>query len=836
METGIISIYNASRALNINKEMFDYITKIEMTRLDIWFNKQCRILNLTPSYINIKTNSNTKAAHSALRIGRIAWLDHEIKQQYGKIQCYTEKLYHLHLEVGRYDYDSKFNYLFWKHDEILQTKLKNKRNTLGKKLGKLTQQDSWDETSRKTKNNKQQNTKDNKTNIQHKFHDRVVNTTSTQFNNEELDTLAKGHKFNNISSYNDSNTIKNVIADCEMIVQRVPYEEREHARHMMTEVIRDIQLNEHKQEYIHSKHTKKQKHTIRNIKKKVANDNLIIVKADKGNTTVIMEADIYINKTIDFLTENKAIKLDKDPTTKYQRHIKEALKNTQHSVSQREKKHIINMNPSAPILKAYPKIHKPNMAIRPIINFRTAPSYRLTHFLQKYLKTNYKFINSKSTESSVALANKLKDVKLNSSQRLLSLDVNNMFPSIPIEDTITLINNNLTNNNNITDTECKEIIILLRLALKQNYCKFNGDFYLLNQGLPMGSPLSGILSNIFMDHFENSFLEKHFDNYQISEWQRYVDDIFLIFDSNHVTADIILEQINNEHPNIQFTMETEINNKLNHLDLTLTRFNNKLDISIYRKATTTNHTIHSTSNHPQQTKHAAYRFMINRMHNLPLSKQNIEKETRIIKQIARMNGYQEQIIDKLIRKALLKKKQNRYNIGNTKDSSQYTSVMYVNRNTTKLTKMLTNKHNIKFAYAVNNTNGTHIYNNKIDKNDTHDQSGVYRLRCQHNNCGATYVGQTGRRFSTRYDEHRKGDITHRHTAFSDHIYVENHAFTNIDTDMEILHLMNKGRKLNTLEALEITADTQTNKENLNDHTFINNNILFTLYNNKQYTQ
>lgn len=349
----------------------------------------------------------------------------------------------------------------------------------------------------------------------------------------------------------------------------------------------------------------------------------------------------------------------------------------------------------------------------------------------------------------------------------------------------------------------------------------------------MGSPLSGILANIFMDQLENSFLEKHFDNLHISEWQRYVDDIFLIYDSNYATAEEILTLINKEHPNIKFTMEKETGKKLNHLDLTLTRTKGGLDISIYRKPTSTDHTIHATSNHPQQTKLAAYRFMINRMYMLPLSKQNIEKETRTIKQIARANGYQNSIIEKMIGKALLKKKQNRYNVGSTNDNTPYTSIMYVNSNTNKLTKMLRKKHNIKFAYAVNNTNGTHIHNNKMDKNNAHEQSGVYRLSCQHNNCGATYVGQTGRRFNTRYSEHRKGETTLRHTAFSDHIYLENHAFTDIETDMEVLHVMNKGRKLNTLEALEITADAKTSNANLNDHTFINNNILFTLYNKKQ---
>jgi hypothetical protein len=48
-----------------------------------------------------------------------------------------------------------------------------------------------------------------------------------------------------------------------------------------------------------------------------------------------------------------------------------------------------------------------------------------------------------------------------------------------------------------------------------------------------------------------------------------------------------LNYINNIHPNINFTMETEQNNNLPFLDMTIQRNSNGFHSSIYRKPTFT---------------------------------------------------------------------------------------------------------------------------------------------------------------------------------------------------------------------------------------------------------
>jgi hypothetical protein len=66
-------------------------------------------------------------------------------------------------------------------------------------------------------------------------------------------------------------------------------------------------------------------------------------------------------------------------------------------------------------------------------------------------------------------------------------------------------------------------------------------------------------------------------------------------------------------------METQINNKLNYLDITIENMNNTLTFEIYRKPTATSLIIHNNSCHPTEHKHAAIRYMTNRLNKYPIS-------------------------------------------------------------------------------------------------------------------------------------------------------------------------------------------------------------------------
>ncbi|CAH0562875.1 unnamed protein product [Brassicogethes aeneus] len=114
-----------------------------------------------------------------------------------------------------------------------------------------------------------------------------------------------------------------------------------------------------------------------------------------------------------------------------------------------------------------------------------------------------------------------------------------------------------------------------------------------------------------------------------------------------------------------------------------------------------------------------------------------------------------------------------------------------------------------------------IKNNK-DKSNRNKKSGVYQLTCT----DCPKIGQTGRSFITRIKEHRRSYINLKvDSAYASHLITENHTFNN---NFKILHLENKGMKLNLLESLEINKLKNT-KNILNDQIETNNSPLLNLF-------
>jgi hypothetical protein len=94
-------------------------------------------------------------------------------------------------------------------------------------------------------------------------------------------------------------------------------------------------------------------------------------------------------------------------------------------------------------------------------------------------------------------------------------------------------------------------------------------------------------------------------------------------------------------------MEKETENKINFLDITIQKEENKFSFKIYRKPTTTDSIIPSDSYHPQEHKHAAIRRMINRMNTYNLKKEDKDNEKNTIEHIVNNNKYSTTIINKL---------------------------------------------------------------------------------------------------------------------------------------------------------------------------------------------
>ena len=144
-----------------------------------------------------------------------------------------------------------------------------------------------------------------------------------------------------------------------------------------------------------------------------------------------------------------------------------------------------------------------------------------------------------------------------------------------------------------------QIADLLNFVLRSTHFKYNGALYEQQDGAPMGSPISAVIADLYMEAFEEQTLATA--PKPPRKWKRYVDDTFTVMKQHN--ADNFRSHLNQQHPSIRFTMETENNNKAAFLDTLVTREpDGKLVTSVYRKPTHTDQYLAYDSHHPQSVK------------------------------------------------------------------------------------------------------------------------------------------------------------------------------------------------------------------------------------------
>ena len=125
----------------------------------------------------------------------------------------------------------------------------------------------------------------------------------------------------------------------------------------------------------------------------------------------------------------------------------------------------------------------------------------------------------------------------------------------------------------ITKSEIKE---LLNICTKSVHFTFEGNIYVQNDGVAMGSPLGPILANIFMVELERSVIPTLMDKMKC--WTKYVDDTYI----KTYLIDYVLKMLNGFHRNIQFTCEVETDSKISLLDVLVIRdSSNNMNTTVY---------------------------------------------------------------------------------------------------------------------------------------------------------------------------------------------------------------------------------------------------------------
>ena len=118
-----------------------------------------------------------------------------------------------------------------------------------------------------------------------------------------------------------------------------------------------------------------------------------------------------------------------------------------------------------------------------------------------------------------------------------------------------------------------------------------------------------MIAEYFLRNLENTHLTALADKHKIIKYFRYIDDILLIYDSDHTDTQKILNDFNTVHPKLSFTVEAESDYKINYLDVTIHRTPVGWKTAIYRKPTFTETIIPYSTNHPHPL-HASTQYAL----------------------------------------------------------------------------------------------------------------------------------------------------------------------------------------------------------------------------------
>jgi hypothetical protein len=138
--------------------------------------------------------------------------------------------------------------------------------------------------------------------------------------------------------------------------------------------------------------------------------NVVAIKADKGNSTVIMDHQTYIDKCLIFITENNVQLLKKDPTVRFQSECKTVVSEIKTVLTPREKWEVIEMNPTPPRFYGMPKVHKPSIPIRPVVSGIGSPVYSLARVVKRKFVEYSQFRGKYSIKNSIELTKSLTDI------------------------------------------------------------------------------------------------------------------------------------------------------------------------------------------------------------------------------------------------------------------------------------------------------------------------------------------------------------------------------------------------------------------------------------------
>ena len=297
----------------------------------------------------------------------------------------------------------------------------------------------------------------------------------------------------------------------------------------------------------------------------------------------------------------------------------------------------------------------------------------------------------------------------------------------------------------------------------------------------MGSPVSPIVTNLYMECFERKALSSAINSPRA--WYRFVDDTWVIQKQAHKKE--FLDYINSMDPAIKFTVEgNQENGAIPFLDTLVTALTaNSLSFQVYQKPTHTDQYLQWDSHHSLSSKYSVIGTLTHWAKVVCTNSGLLQDELNYLRRALGKCNYPSWAIKRVHHKVLNNNQEEtshnnstnnnntgNNNNGNTNNNNQGSNPSN-NRQSNKATggqiiipytkgiaesiKQTCGKYGIQVHFK-GNTTIIQVLMKLKDQDPKDSKSGlIYSYQCHHLDCYEEYIGETSRTLGERRKEHFK---------------------------------------------------------------------------------
>ena len=344
---------------------------------------------------------------------------------------------------------------------------------------------------------------------------------------------------------------------------------------------------------------------------------------------------------------------------------------------------------------------------------------------------------------------------------LLSLDVDAMYPSIPVERACEYIQDLLQKHKDKLKTVSYltpyQVIKFLKMSIYNTTAAVNiggkDRFFRQCQGLAMGKAFSPIVADLFMGLWESDLQQQaSMVNLHVIAACRYMDDYLVLLKGSSSNIKDWISILNDKDPNISVSHEMEKDGRLPYLDLLIRRHPSGFITSVFRKACHTGQIVPFDSYTDFKYLRSGIVSDVLRAWRYCQTPDVRESELKYIYNKYRTGGYPSIFINSTMKSTLdgikLKARALTYH---QERSPVRVSFPFFGKHFYAL-RRLANRIGIDIVARPCSTLTSLLCSKQKFRLPRLQESGVvYCIKCE---CGHLYVGETGREVGHRVKEHR----------------------------------------------------------------------------------